>query len=37
MAAEINDTPSALEVKLKAEATLRIPNTGSHRNVLAVI
>jgi transposase-like protein len=37
MAVEINDTPSTLEVKLKAGATLRIPNTVSNRKVLAVI
>jgi transposase-like protein len=37
MAAAIHNTPSVLEVKLKAGATLRLPNTVSNRKVLAVI
>jgi hypothetical protein len=37
MAAEVNDTPSALEVNLKAGAPRRLPNTVSHRKGLAVI
>ncbi|HSF29893.1 MAG TPA: hypothetical protein VLK82_05400 [Candidatus Tectomicrobia bacterium] len=31
------DTPSTLEVKLKAGATLRMPNTVSNRKVVAVM
>ena len=37
MTAEIQDTPSALDVTLKAGATLRLPNTPSNRKVVAVI
>lgn len=37
MTAEIQDTASALEVKLKAGGTLRFPNTVSNRKVVAVL
>jgi hypothetical protein len=37
MAAELNNRPSALEVKLKAGATQWTPNTASNRKVLAII
>jgi len=36
-AGEIQDTASALEVKLKAGGTLRLPNTVSNRKVVAVL
>jgi hypothetical protein len=36
-AGELQDTASALEVKLQAGGTLRRPKTVSHRKVVAVL